>query len=114
MLKLYRQNFGTIPVEVSGNYAPLDIEAAWTENKASVTVGVVNPTQESHVLSLGLIGSERTENGHQWTITGSNRWAHNPPGESRQVDVKATSFSSSLNEVEIPSLSVTLLSLPVE
>lgn len=114
VLKLYRQNFGTIPVEVSGNYAPLDIEAAWTENKASVTVGVVNPTQESHVLSLGLIGSERTENGHQWTITGSNRWAHNAPGESRQVDVKATSFSSSLNEVEIPSLSVTLLSLPVE
>ncbi|MHC4205649.1 MAG: alpha-L-arabinofuranosidase C-terminal domain-containing protein, partial [Planctomycetota bacterium] len=43
VLKLYRNNFGTIPVSVTGAADPLDISAAWTEDRKALTIGVVNP-----------------------------------------------------------------------
>ena len=114
VLKLYRHHFGKTPVEVSGSYEPLDIAAAWTEDKTGITVGVVNPTHEARTISLDVRGSDLTGHGRKWTITGPDRWAHNAPGKPRQVDIERTSFTSSPNAIEIAPLSVTLYSLAVE
>ncbi len=114
VLKLYRHHFGTTPVEVSGSYEPLDIAAAWTEDKTAITVGLVNPTREARTISVDVKGSNLSGPGRKWTITGPARWAHNAPGKPRQVDIEQTSFISSLNTLEIAPLSVTLYSLPIE
>ena len=114
VLKLYRHHFGTTPVEVSGSYKPLDITAAWTEDRTAITVGVVNPTREARTISLDVRGSNLTGRGRKWTITGPGKWAHNAPGKPRQVDIEQASFIRSSNIIEIAPLSVTLYSLPVE
>ncbi len=114
VFKLYRQHFGTTPVEVSGSYQPLDIVAAWTEEQAGITVGVVNPTRDAYTLSFDVRGAALTGGGHKWTITGPDRWAHNAPGKPRQVDIEPASFTRSSDGIEVAPLSVTLYSLLVE
>ncbi len=114
VLKLYRERFGVTPVEVAGIPEPLDIVAAWNEDKTAVTVAVVNPTEEERPIALDLKGAELTGRGSCWLITGADRWAHNDPGSPRQVDIAETSFTAGAGEVEVAPLSVTLCSLPVQ
>ena len=66
VLKLYRERFGTIPVQVSGDFKPLDIAAALSEDRTTLTVGIVNPSVQSQSLSLKLSGGELTGRGQQW------------------------------------------------
>lgn len=78
LFKFYRDHFGSIPVEVSGNSPqpesaepaggeqpainagsdtfPLDVVAAWTADRRTLTVAVINPTQSSQTLNLRIRG----------------------------------------------------------
>jgi alpha-N-arabinofuranosidase len=78
LFKLYRDGFGTIPVEVTGNSPqprpkdppggeqpvvhagsdtfPLDVAAAWTSDRRALTVAVINPTETPQALSLRIGG----------------------------------------------------------
>ena len=114
VLKLYRRHFGTTPVEVSGSYKPLDIVAAWTEDRTGITVAVVNPTDQARAIALDVRGGNLAGPGRKWTISGPGRWAHNAPGKPRQVDIEETSFMGGTNTMEVAPLSVTLYALPVE
>ena len=53
-LKLYRNHFGTLPVAVNGDTAGLDIAAAWTSDKKTLTIAVVNPAEEKSDLTIDL------------------------------------------------------------
>jgi alpha-N-arabinofuranosidase len=79
LFKLYREHYGTIPVDVSGNSPqpkpkdppggeqpvvnagsdtfPLDVAAAWTSDHKSLTVAVVNPTESAQTLNLQITGA---------------------------------------------------------
>ncbi len=114
VLKLYRHHFGTTPVDVSGSYKPLDIVAAWTEDRTGITVAVVNPTDQARAIALDVRGGNLAGPGRKWTISGPGRWAHNAPGKPRQVDIEETSFMGGTNTMEVAPLSVTLYALPVE
>jgi len=79
LFKLYRDRFGTVPVEVSGNSPqprptdppggeqpvvhagsdtfPLDVAAAWTADRTALTVAVINPTEAPQTLSLDIRGA---------------------------------------------------------
>jgi alpha-N-arabinofuranosidase len=107
-LALYRQRFGTVPVEVTGDVAPLDVAAAWTEDRTALTVAVVNPTPEAREITLEVGGAEPTGQGMRFVLTGSDRWAHNAPGRPRGVDVQRTSLTAGADRLEVPPLSVTL------
>ena len=52
VLKLYRNEYGTIPVKVTGDSMPLDIAAAWTDDREILTVGIVNPVNEEFELPV--------------------------------------------------------------
>src|SRR5678815_3806658 len=53
VLKLYREHFGSIPIEVSQPDEVLDIAAAWTADRKAITVAIVNPTPKAkEILSL--------------------------------------------------------------
>jgi alpha-N-arabinofuranosidase len=110
VLKLYRQRFGSIPVEVSGDYGPLDISAAWVEDRSALTVAVVNPTAESRSLVLNMTGAEIQEKAECRVITGQDRWAHNQPGKPREVDIESTTLNISDGQITVGPLSVTLYS----
>jgi alpha-N-arabinofuranosidase len=113
VLRLYRSRFGSVPVAVQGSHAPLDVVAAWTEDRTAITLGVVNPTEREQGFNLQLVGAEPTGKGSRWTITGSNRWAHNSPGARRGVDERVRSFTEVGERSAVDPISVTLMRFEV-
>jgi len=111
VLKLYRSRFGSVPVSVQGRHEPLDVVAAWTEDRTAITLGIVNPTENEQDFSFQLSGAKLTGNGSKWTITGASRWAYNAPGNPRGVDEAIASFREVLEQVIVAPLSVTLYRL---
>jgi alpha-N-arabinofuranosidase len=107
-LALYRHHFGTVPVAVEGDLAPLDVAAAWTEDRTALTVAVVNPTDEAREIALAVRGAEPTGQGIHFVLTGADKWAHNAPGRPRGVDVRHTSLTRGADRIVVPPLSVTL------
>jgi alpha-N-arabinofuranosidase len=112
-LALYRQRFGTVPVAVQADALPLDIVAAWTDDRTTLTVAVVNPTDEARTLSLDIQGAEPTGRGMRFVLAGADKWAHNAPGRPRGVDVSRTSLTGGVDRIAVPPLSVTLQVLKV-
>jgi alpha-L-arabinofuranosidase len=110
-LELYRRRFGSQPVAVARQPKPLDVAAAITSDGRALTIAVVNPTEEGRRIKLDLAGRGLTGQGESWTITGASRWAHNQPGEKRQVDVREAALAGATEGLEISPLSVTLVSL---
>jgi alpha-N-arabinofuranosidase len=113
VLALYRQRFGTVPVAVEADVAPLDIAAAWTEDRTTLTVAVVNPTSEEQALKLDLKGAEPTGRGMRFVLTGADKWSYNAPGRPRGVDVSRTSLTEGADRVVVPPLGVTLQTVKV-
>ncbi len=108
VLKLYRERFGEIPVQVSGKNSPLDISAALSSDHKVLTVGIVNPTGRDQALPLKLNGGTITGAGQKWTLTGANRWSHNAPGKIRQVDIVTADVPEATGSINVVPLSVTL------
>jgi alpha-L-arabinofuranosidase len=110
VLQLYRQRFGTTPVALSGVPAPLDAAAALSSDGRALTIAVVNPTSEAKRLPLSVAGGAVLGSGQKWTITGSDKWAHNAPGAPRGVDIASVPVVKA-DSLEAGPLSVTLYSL---
>lgn len=111
VLKLYRRHFGQMPVEASAA-APLDVAAAWSEDRRQITAGVVNPTTERLQVRLEIAGAAWSGRGRHWVITGAHRWAHNSPGKPRAVDIEERPMLAPV--FEAPPLSVNLVRLDAE
>ena len=89
-LQVYRHHYGAIPVRITGDFGSLDVEAALTADKKSLTIGVVNPTHGAVFLKLpetvaGLKLDSEFAKGC-W-VTGQTETAKNSPGKARQVDI---------------------------
>jgi len=113
VLQLYRERFGTVPVEVAGAPEPLDAAAALSEDGRTLTVSVVNPTDQPRRLKLDVAGRAVAGSARQWVITGPGRWAHNRPGAPRQVDIRAADVGGDAATLEVPALSVVLRTVPL-
>jgi len=93
LFQLYRDHFGTVPVEVDGNSPPpapkypvggdqpkvnagsptypVDVSAAITANGRFLTLAVVNPTESIQELDLNIKGVDLRGRGRRWRLTGS-------------------------------------------
>ncbi|MDI6697349.1 MAG: alpha-L-arabinofuranosidase C-terminal domain-containing protein [Candidatus Saccharicenans sp.] len=108
VLKLYRQEFGTRPVRISGRPEPLDVMAAWKEDGKTLTLAVVNPTAERQVLSLKISGFKVSRVEKTFRITGADEKACNVPGRNPGVEIIAVSEKFDPERLPLPPLSVTL------
>jgi alpha-L-arabinofuranosidase len=89
VLKLYREQFGSIPVNVKcKSPAPLDVAAAWTADRKAFTIGIVNPTMKPAKLSLGIAGATLKSQGLGWQIAGNDPMANNAPGKEQPVKIE--------------------------
>jgi len=92
LFQLYRDHFGTVPVEVGGNSPPpapkypvggdqpklnagsptypLDVSAALTSDGKFLTLAVVNPTESAQKLDLTINGVDLRGRGRLWHMTG--------------------------------------------
>jgi alpha-N-arabinofuranosidase len=92
LFQLYRDHFGTVPVEVDGNSPPpapkypvggdqpkvnagsptypLDVSAALTSDGKFLTLAVINPTESAQKLDLAVTGVDLRGKGRLWRLTG--------------------------------------------
>lgn len=108
-LKLYRNHFGKIPVELTGTFEPLDIVAAWKEDRSVLTVAVVNPTASEWQIDLDIEGAEPADKpGRVRVITGPDRMSYNVPGEEPEVQVRTSVLPGVSNELHCVPCSISL------
>ncbi len=92
LFQLYRDHFGTVPVEIQGNSPPLapkyplggdqprvnagsptyplDVSAALTSDGKFLTVAVINPTESMQELDLTINGAALRREARFWRLTG--------------------------------------------
>ncbi|MBN2308974.1 MAG: alpha-L-arabinofuranosidase, partial [Candidatus Hydrogenedentes bacterium] len=114
VLKLYRHQFGVTPVAVTGDFRPLDVAAAWTADRAALTVGIVNPTRAAYTMPIEVRGAGLTGAGRLWRIAGDDPMAYNEPGRPDTVVIAEEAVSGPGGTVEVAPLSVSLYRLEVK
>jgi alpha-N-arabinofuranosidase len=113
VLQLYRARFGRIPLQVDQDCAPCDVAAALTQDRKTLTVGVMNPTDGEVSFQLSLAGAKPAEAATRWHITGPSATAHNTPGQPRRVDIVRTDAVPTAPALRVPPLSCALFSIPL-
>jgi alpha-N-arabinofuranosidase len=128
VFKIYRDHFGTIPVEVSGNSPqpkptdppggeqpvvnagsdtfPLDVAAAWTEDHRALTVAVLNPTDVEQSVKLNIAGAGLSGKGTLWRFVSTESDGQNPnisssPVDSRPESLTLPRFSINIYELQL-------------
>jgi alpha-N-arabinofuranosidase len=129
VFKIYRDHFGSIPVEVSGNSPqpkptdppggeqpvvnagsdtfPTDVVAAWTEDHRALTIAVLNPTDVEQPLTVNIGGASLSGKGTLWRLASTERDGQFPSISSSPVD----SIPGSLT---LPRFSVSIYELAVK
>jgi len=130
LFKLYRDHFGTIPVTVSGNapqaapkYAPggeeplvnagsptypLDVAAAWVDDRTALTVAVINPTEAEQTMELSFRGVRLAGGGTRWRLAPESLDARIAVGEAPEVELEEEPVARVPTRPTFPPFSVTL------
>jgi alpha-N-arabinofuranosidase len=114
VLRLYRRDYGSIPVTVTGAPQPLDVAAAWTAARDTLVVAVVNPTTETVRLPLRIDGARLAGGGRVLQLSGPDPMAYNEPGGRTDIVETETSMRRLPSRLRLPPLSVTLYRLAAE
>lgn len=111
VLKLYRHHFGTLPVKVTSS-PTLDASAAWSSDRRTLTVAVVNATNRPAKVPIVMNGVSLRGTGTRYVIAG-DPGAYNDPSQPTSVVVSESPLSAFSDTLELDPCSVTLLSLDV-
>jgi alpha-N-arabinofuranosidase len=114
ILALYRKQFGTVPVAVTGSPEPLDVMACWLdETKGVLTLSIVNPTKTAQTLRLdaGKLGLPKSAK--LFLVGGLDPRACNVPGQPPAVAVYETADAPFGNKLMVPPISVSLYHIGV-
>ena len=113
VLKLYRKHFGVLPVATESSRF-LDAMAAWSADRKTLTVGVVNPSLQAVEIPLALRGAKLSGSGRRWQIAGNDPMAYNHPGEPPRVTVEEAPLAGVVDRLSVGPCSVTLFALAAE
>ncbi len=113
VLRMYREHFGTIPLTLPDQFAPVDVSAALSADGRTLTIGVVNPTTAPLRLPLAVAHAAVRGSATRWLLTGKDEFAHNAPGQPRQVDIQETGGLDAAS-LELPPVSCAIFAIPVE
>lgn len=118
VLKMYREHFGTIPVELGGELRPLDVAAAVRNSDGALTIAVVNPGWERVTFRLdlpqGSIGKDWESGALIHTLTGPDDMVYNEPGMEERVKLTSEKIDN-YKEVSVAPFSANIVViLPVK
>ena len=136
LFKMYREHFGTIPVQVSGDSPqpkpiypaggdqpavnpgsdtyPLDVSAALSDDRKTLTFAVLNPSDSEQQLKLAINGVKIASQGHLWRMAPSSVEATITVGQKPGVEVQEQELTSTPNAMTVPPFSVNIYSFAVQ
>ena len=125
---LYRKHFGTIPVAISGTSPqpapkwpaggdqpsvtsgsptyPLDMSAALTADRRTLTIAAINATADPQSVDVSLAGFAPRGRGRLWRLTGPSLDSSNQVGQPPQVTVAESEFDVSERRLTVSPYSV--------
>jgi len=129
LFKLYRDHFGTVPVQVDGDSPvppplypvgadqprvnagsptyPVDVVAALTSDGKSLTVAVVNPNESAQELNLNIKGIALAGKGRLWRMTGDSLNAATGLGRN-EVRIVETPLNETPKALTIAPISISI------
>jgi alpha-N-arabinofuranosidase len=133
LFKLYRDHFGTIPAAVSGNSPqpaptppaiglqpkvnpgsdtyPLDVAAAFSNERKTLSVAVVNPTESEQRLGLEFKNVNLTGKGNLWRMAPASLNATIVVGQKPEVEVEQRLLEAAPGSEIIPPFSISIYEL---
>ena len=136
LFKMYRDHFGTIPVEVSGDSPqpkpifpaggdqpavnpgsdtyPLDVVAAFSEDKKTFTIAVLNPSDAEASMKLAINGVKLASAGKMWQMAPKSINAVVAVGTTPEVFVDEHKLGALSETIDAPPFSVSIYSYAVE
>ena len=108
-LKLYRNQFGTIPVFIDEKYDDLDIAAALNTAMDKITISFVNINQDPTTINLDLGETSILPEGRQWMIQNNDPEAYNVPGEEPSIKIQESEVLLSRDGLNIPGYAILLV-----
>ncbi|MCC7376223.1 MAG: hypothetical protein IT581_16310 [Verrucomicrobiales bacterium] len=110
VLKLYRNEFGEWPVATTTE-GLIDAQAAWSRDRRTLTIGVVNASLTDQRIPVSLAGAKLNPAGKRWEIAGSDPQAFNDPDQAPRVVIKESEaqFGDALT---VGPCSITLFAFP--
>ena len=136
LFKMYRDHFGVIPVEVGGNSPqpnptfpaggdqpavnpgsptyPLDVSAALSEDRKTLTIAVLNPSDTEQSLHLDIHGAALASTGNLWRMAPKSIDATVKAGSPAEVHVEEQSLGVLPATVTLRPFSVNIYSYPVQ
>ena len=113
VLKLYRQKFGQLPVATQSS-GPIDAQAAWSLDRKTLTLGIVNASNQAAKIPLTLTGAKLKPAATRWQITHADPMACNDPDQPPRVTIQEQPVSNLPADLEVAPCSVTLYAFEVE
>ncbi len=136
LFKMYRDHFGVIPVDVSGDSPqpkpvfpvggdqpavnpgsdtyPLDVSAALSEDRKTFTVAVLNPSDAKQSMKLAINGVKLASHGQLWRMAPSSVDAVVAVGKTPEVVVEEHRLGAVPGAIEVPPFSVNIYSYPLQ
>ena len=113
VLKLYRHHFGELPVSTKA-VGLIDAQAAWSADRKTLTIGIVNPTRNSANIPVELKGAALKGKGKRWQIGGQDPMAYNDPSEPSRLSIEEQALDQTPATLNVAPCSVTLFAFDVE
>jgi alpha-N-arabinofuranosidase len=135
LFKLYRDHFGLLPVEVTGNSPqpapsypiggdqprtnagsstyPLDMVASLTSDHKFLTIAIVNATESVQKIDLNVLGVHLAGKSKLWQMSASTLDAANYVGQKPQVDVVEIPMADVPKTLSVAPISVNIYQFPV-
>ena len=132
LFKLYRDHFGSVPVEVGGNSPPpaplypvggdqpkvnagsptypVDVSAALTSDGKFLTVAVINANESAQAFDLGIRGIALSGKGRMWRMTGDSLNAATGLGRN-EVRIVETPLTETPKALTIAPISIDIYEL---
>ena len=114
VLKLYRQKFGFIPVEIGGELRPLDVGATLTAGGDTLTISVVNPTYEALEFPLTIEGNRVSGETEIWKVTAPDEMSTNEPGREPVVKIEGPSAAAFSSKFKVEPISITIFRIALK
>jgi alpha-N-arabinofuranosidase len=136
LFKMYRDHFGTVPVEVSGDSPqpkpifpaggdqpavnpgsdtyPLDVSAALSDDRKTLTFAVLNPSDSEQSIKLSINGTKLVSQGRLWRMAPASVDATVAVGQKPGVEVEEKEITSVPDTVSVPPFSINIYSYAVQ